>query len=147
VTNLTVTCQVEGVLQWLPSTSVTTEEKAMLEPIPNAVERFIAQDDEPVVMLNLLRFLEGGRDLYGRYLRVVQASLAKVSAEILYAGVCEPALVAEPDQSWDAVVVVRYPSRSAFLRMASDPGYLEIAHLRSDGLRETVLQPTKPWTL
>ena len=119
----------------------------MLEPIPNAVEKFIAQDDEPVVMLNLLRFLDGGRDLYGRYLRAVQASLAKVSAEILYAGVCEPALVAEADQSWDAVVVVRYPSRSAFLRMASDPGYLEIAHLRIDGLRETVLQPTKPWKL
>lgn len=119
----------------------------MLEPIPNAIEKFVAQDDEPVVMLNLLRFLDGGRDLYGRYLRAVQASLAKVSAEILYAGACEPALIAEPDQSWDAVVVVRYPSRSAFLRMASDPGYLEIAHLRSDGLRETVLQPTKPWTL
>ncbi len=119
----------------------------MLEPIPNAVEKFIAQDDEPVVMLNLLRFLDGGRDLYGRYLHAVQASLAKVSAEILYAGACEPALIAEPDQRWDAVVVVRYPSRSAFVRMASDPGYLEIAHLRSDGLRETVLQPTKPWTL
>ncbi len=54
----------------------------MLEPIPNAVEKFIAQDDEPVVMLNLLRFLDGGRDLYGRYLHAVQASLAKVSAEI-----------------------------------------------------------------
>ena len=32
----------------------------MLEPIPNAVEKFIAHDDEPVVMLNLLRFLDVG---------------------------------------------------------------------------------------
>lgn len=116
----------------------------MLEPIPNSVETFMAEDDGPVVMLNLLRFVEGGRDLYERYLKAVRPSLAKVSAELVYAGICGPALIAEPDQSWDAVVVVRYPSRAAFLRMATDPGYLEIAHLRKDGLRETVLQPTKP---
>lgn len=117
----------------------------MLEPIPNAVDEFIAApDDGPVVMLNLLRFVEGGRDLYARYLRVVQPSLAKVSAEIVYAGVCGPALVAEADQAWDAVVIVRYPSRAAFLQMAGDPAYQEIAHLRMDALRATVLQPTQP---
>ena len=115
----------------------------MLEPIPNAVENFIAHDDgRPVVMLNLLRFVDGGREVYEQYLRAVQPSLAKVSAEVIYAGMCGPAIVAEPDQSWDAVVVVRYPSRSAFLQMATDPAYLEIAHLRSDAIRETVLQPT-----
>jgi uncharacterized protein (DUF1330 family) len=120
----------------------------MIEPTPNAIEAFIGQDDgEPVVMLNLLRYVEGGRDSYERYLRAVRPCLAKVSAELVYAGICGPAIVAEPDQSWDAVVVVRYPNRSALLQMAADPAYLEIAHLRIDALRETVLQPTRQWML
>lgn len=120
----------------------------MLEPIANAVQEFSAAPaGGPVTMLNLLRFVEGGRDLYARYLQAVQSSLAKVSAEIVYAGECGPALIAEADEAWDAVVIVRYPSRAAFLQMAGDPAYREIAHLRTDALRATVLQPTQPWSV
>ena len=42
------------------------------------------------------------------------------------------------------VVLVRYPDRQAFVDMIRDPDYRAGAHLRSDALVETVLQPTVP---
>ena len=45
-------------------------------------------------------------------------------------------------QAWDAVVLMRYPSRQAFASMVRDPEYRAGAHLRSEALTEAVLQPT-----
>ena len=53
--------------------------------------------------------------------------------------------MAEPGQEWDAVLVVRYPSRRAFSDMLRDPGYQEGTQLRSGALVEAVLQATTPW--
>ncbi len=53
-------------------------------------------------------------------------------------------LVAPDSHRWDAVLVVRYPSREAFSRMVADPEYQQITHLRSEGLEEAVLQATVP---
>jgi uncharacterized protein (DUF1330 family) len=120
----------------------------MIDPTPDTIRALATQggDDAPVVMLNLLRFAEGGRETYEQYARAAQPFLAKAEAEVLYAGLGAQALVAEPGQSWDAVIVVRYPSRAAFLRMVMDPGYLAITHLRTKALREAVLQPTTAWS-
>jgi uncharacterized protein (DUF1330 family) len=54
-------------------------------------------------------------------------------------------LVAETGQSWDAVLLVRYPSRDAFTRMVADPEYQEVTDLRSRALTEAVLRATMPW--
>jgi hypothetical protein len=54
------------------------------------------------------------------------------------------ALVAEPGQAWDTVVLVRYPSRQAFYDMAHHEPYLAGVHLRSGALVEAVLQATVP---
>jgi uncharacterized protein (DUF1330 family) len=51
-------------------------------------------------------------------------------------------VVAEPGQAWDAVLLVRYPSRKAFSDMVRDPEYQAGTHLRSESLVEAVLQPT-----
>ncbi|GAA4917094.1 DUF1330 domain-containing protein [Streptomonospora salina] len=99
----------------------------------------------PVVMLNLLRFAPGGRPAYEEYSRKAGRFLKKYGGEVLYAGDGASPLVAEEGQDWDAVLVVRYPSREAFSRMVSDPEYQEITHLRSGALSEAVLQPTVPW--
>jgi uncharacterized protein (DUF1330 family) len=53
-------------------------------------------------------------------------------------------LAAEPGQEWDAVLLVRYPSREAFSRMVADPQYHAISHLRTEALTEAVLQATTP---
>ena len=101
--------------------------------------------DGPVVMLNLLRFAPGGRELYARYSREAAPFLAKHGGEVVYAGDGGRAVVAEPGQSWDAVLVVRYPSAAAFSAMVADPGYQAITTWRTQALAAAVLQPTTPW--
>ncbi|MBQ0878276.1 MULTISPECIES: DUF1330 domain-containing protein [Streptomyces] len=101
---------------------------------------------EPFVMLNLLRFAPDGREAYEEYSRRAAAFLRQYGGELLYAGDGDTPLVAAHAQAWDAVLLVRYPSREAFSRMVADPGYREITPLRTRALDETVLQPTTPWT-
>ncbi len=110
------------------------------------LKRFIDQGEQgEVVMINLLRFAQGGREQYEAYAYAIEPFLVKVGGSIVYAGIAGDALVAEDSQAWDAVVIVRYPSRAAFTAMVADPGYQTITHLRTSALRETVLQPTTPW--
>ncbi len=118
-----------------------------IDPTGRDLQRFLAQPDDgaPVVMLNLLRVRDGDRAGYEAYMRATAPHLAKVGGTLLYAGVGDAALIAEPGQAWDAVLLVRYPSRAAFLAMVADPAYQAITHLRHDALVEAVLQPTHPW--
>ncbi|MGP2437894.1 DUF1330 domain-containing protein [Streptomyces sp. JW3] len=101
---------------------------------------------EPFVMLNLLRFAPDGRASYEEYSRRAAVFLRRYGGELLYAGDGATPLVAEQGQAWDAVLLVRYPSREAFSRMVADPDYRKITPLRSRALTEAVLQPTTPWT-
>lgn len=97
-------------------------------------------------MLNLLRYTEGGRDVYDHYARALATTfLPRYGGEVLCAGDGSTSLVAETGQSWDAVLLVRYPSRDAFTRMVADPEYQEVTGLRSRALTEAVLQATVPW--
>lgn len=117
-----------------------------IDPRGSDLKRFIAEDDgKPVVMLNLLRFADGGRARYDEYARAIQPFLAQVGGEVVYAGDGATALVAEPGQAWDAVLLVKYPSRAAFGAMVADPEYQRITHLRTEALAEAVLQATTPW--
>ena len=100
----------------------------------------------PVVMLNLLRFTEGGRESYARYSKALtETFLARYGGEVLYAGNGTTPLVAEQGQDWDAVLLVRYPSREAFSKMVADPEYQQFTHSRTEALTEAVLQPTTEW--
>lgn len=97
-------------------------------------------------MLNLLRFKEGGRELYARYAEALeQTFLPRYGAEVLYAGDGSTALVAEEGQAWDAVLIVRYPTRTAFSQMVADPEYQVVTRHRTEALEEAVLQATVPW--
>jgi uncharacterized protein (DUF1330 family) len=100
----------------------------------------------PVVMLNLLRFRpDGGRESYQCYAEALGQSInARYGLTVEYLGDGGRALVAEDGQAWDMVVLVRYPDRRAFADMIRDPEYQALAHLRSDALVESVLQPTTP---
>ncbi|WP_239152793.1 DUF1330 domain-containing protein [Virgisporangium aurantiacum] len=118
-----------------------------VDPTGKDLADFLAGDpDSPVVMLNLLRFAEGGRENYARYVRAFRETFApRYGVEVVYAGDGDTALVAEDGQQGDAVLLVRYPSRQAFSRMVADPEYQQITHLRTQALSEAVLQPTVPW--
>lgn len=118
-----------------------------VDPRGSDLKRYLAEDPGgPVVMLNLLRYKpDGGRERYQEYVAHFQRTSAKFGAEVLYVGDGSTALVAEAGQSWDALLVVRYPSRQAFSDMVRDPDYQQGAHLRTEALEEAVLQATVPW--
>ena len=119
--------------------------RVSVDPTGADLKRFMQEDPGgPVVMLNLLRFAEGGRASYDEYARKIVPFIQRVEAEVLYFGDCSTVLVAPESHRWDAVLVVRYPSREAFSRMVADPEYQQITHLRSEGLEEAVLQATVP---
>jgi uncharacterized protein (DUF1330 family) len=120
-----------------------------VDPVGADLKRLLAEDPGgPVVMLNLLRFKpDGGRESYAKYSdALTDTYLARYGGEVLYAGDGSTVLVAEDGQAWDAVLVVRYPSREAFCRMVADPEYQQFTHFRTDALEEAVLQATVPWS-
>jgi hypothetical protein len=64
-----------------------------------------------VVVLNPLRFAEDGRELYLQYTGESGARVAfRFGVEVVYAGDGSEAVIAEPGQQWDAVLLVRCPS-------------------------------------
>ena len=117
-----------------------------VDPTGHDMKRYLAEDDGgEVVMLNLLRFRPDGRDSYTAYSRAIAPFLAKVGGSVVYAGECGTSLVPAVGSGWDAVLLVRYPSRAAFSQMVADPEYQQITHLRTEALEEAVLQATAPW--
>lgn len=118
-----------------------------VDPRGADLKRYLAEDPGgPVVMLNLLRFKpDGGRERYLEYVEHFQRTATGFGAEVLYVGDGSTALVAEPGQSWDAVLLVRYPTRQAFSDMVRDPEYGKGTHLRTEALEEAVLQATSEW--
>jgi uncharacterized protein (DUF1330 family) len=97
-------------------------------------------------MLNLLRFAECGRESYDQYATALSETfLPRYGGEVLNAGDGGTPLVAERGQDWDAVLLVRYPSRETFSRMVADADYQQVTHLRTQALTEATLQPTTPW--
>jgi uncharacterized protein (DUF1330 family) len=118
-----------------------------IDPRGADLKRFLQEDPGgPVVMLNLLRYADGGRELYTQYAEALSTTfLPRYGGEVLYAGDGSTALVAEDGQAWDAVLLVRYPSREAFSRMVADPEYQQVTGLRTRALTEAVLQATIPW--
>ena len=118
-----------------------------VDPTGHDLKRFLAADpDGEVVMLNLLRFRAGGRPSYEAYAREIRPFLEKVGASVVWLGDCGEALVAPDSHRWDAVLLVRYPTRRAFSAMVADPEYQAITHLRTEALEAAVLQPTTGWT-
>lgn len=119
-----------------------------IDPRGRDLKRYLEEDPGgPVVMLNLLRFAEGGRELYEQYADALSTTfLPRYGGEVLFAGDGSTALVAEHGQDWDVVLLVRYPSRAAFSQMVADPEYQQVTELRTRALTEAVLQATVPWT-
>ena len=79
-------------------------------------------DTGPVVMVNMLRLRD--RAAYKRYSELTMPLIKSRGGTVIWAGDGEA--VAYGDASadrWDYVVLVRYPSRAAFLDMLASPEY------------------------
>jgi uncharacterized protein (DUF1330 family) len=94
-------------------------------------------DDGEFVMLNLNQYRD--RDRYQRYAAVAAQVLADVGGSIAWYTPGDRTVVGEPGERWDEVIAVRYPSVSAFLKLASDPRLLEVRDERAAGLERATL--------
>jgi uncharacterized protein (DUF1330 family) len=93
----------------------------------------------PIVMLNLLRFKpDGGRESYDRYLAGAAPYLRQVGGVVLFQGDAHLVVIGEQGE-WDTVLVVRYPSKEAFLEMLRIPEYQAVTGLRTDALLDARL--------
>jgi uncharacterized protein (DUF1330 family) len=98
-------------------------------------------DSEPFVMANLLRFANiEARDQYFReYAPGALQLIRRGGGEVVWAGMAAEAFVPGGPEPWDHLILVRWPSRSAFLRMLESPEYGELKGVRDAALAETMM--------
>lgn len=105
--------------------------------------------DEPVMMLNLVRYrdkavYEDGRDAsgaeaYAAYGRESAPIFKRVGGEIIWRGRPQVMLIGPADKQWDEIFVARYPSAGAFLEMVTDPDYREAVKHRQAAVLDSRL--------
>jgi uncharacterized protein (DUF1330 family) len=110
------------------------------------VELMEAPDEVPVVMLNLLKFKEqadgaggSGASEYNKYGEAAVQMVEARGGKVLWMGRADQILIGNPDEKWDAVALVQYPSRKDFVEMVSTPEYETAHEHRESGLERTVL--------
>ena len=121
----------------------------VIDPTPEQFKALAGSDDEsPIVMVNLVRFKdqatgidEGktGAEAYATYGEKIAPYLAEVGGEVLTATSSVESIIGPDQPEWDAVILVRYPSRKAFISMVSNPGYQKEHEHRAAGLEEARL--------
>ncbi len=100
--------------------------------------------DQPVVMVNLLKFKaradesEGdatGQVAYGRYAEQMRKVVESQGGRFIWAGRVDSKVIGEDgDPEFDVVALVEYPSRREFLEIAGSQKVREIGEHRSAGL-------------
>ena len=115
-----------------------------IEPSQQQIDELASSPDTgPVVMINLLRYRpDGGAAAYAHYGEGVLPCLAQVGGRILWQGRPDSVVIGEEADRWDAVVLVEYPSRQAFLAMVSSAEYQAIAGRRTEALADSRLIAT-----
>ena len=113
-------------------------------PEPQQIQELMqGPADTPVVMVNLLSFkaeADGGNEgmtgaasymLYGGKMREFVESKG---GRFLWTGRVDSMVIGESDAEFQVVALVEYPSRKAFLEIASSAHVAEIGKDRKDGL-------------
>lgn len=103
-----------------------------MQPTPEQLQAFMALPSGPVCMVNLIKLKKDTGEQYAKYGVEVGKILTKIGAEMVFSGQCKGALIG--GATWDAVAIVRYPDKTALLKMAQSEEYQAIHHYREDGL-------------
>ncbi|HMU27908.1 MAG TPA: DUF1330 domain-containing protein [Solirubrobacterales bacterium] len=121
----------------------------VIDPTPEQFKALVESDDDsPIVMVNLIRFKdqatgidEGrtGAEAYATYGQNIARYLAEVGGEVLIATASVESIIGPEQAEWDAVLLVRYPSRKAFIQMITNPGYQKEHEHRAAGVEEARL--------
>ena len=121
-----------------------------LEPTPEQFAALAARPaDEPVVMVNLLKFKpEGGLESYRQYGQEVVPHLERVGATLRYAGGAPSVVIGNGEQPWwDAILIVEYPTPQAFIDMVTTQEYAKVHEHRATALDRGDLIATSTWSV
>lgn len=108
-----------------------------IDPDPKRLPEILDQlpKDVPIFMLNLLRFRDkalypdgrssdiSGREAYGLYSKVAATTLKAIGGEVFFMGNVKGHPIAPPDEIWDSMMLIKYPSIEAFKTMIDMPEY------------------------
>ncbi|MEH6556976.1 MAG: DUF1330 domain-containing protein [Oceanicoccus sp.] len=85
-----------------------------------------------------------GRDAYNEYGKVVLPMIIALGGHLAYRGTCNQHFVGDESQDYDELIVVRYPSRKAYLNMFNSHEYQSAIMHRKAGLEFRVLHASTP---
>jgi len=103
-------------------------------------------DERPLQLVNLFKFKDkaeysdgretslSGKEAYDLYGRPMLDVLAKFGAEVVFFSEMTGLIIGEVEEMWDAMAIVRYPSRQVLLDMTSSPEFKELSVHREAGL-------------
>jgi uncharacterized protein (DUF1330 family) len=113
---------------------------------PENVQSFLAGEDAPVVMVNLLKFKEKasyadgreteltGEQAYQLYASEMRKLVEGAGGRFLFGGEVESLLLGEVEELWDMVGLVEYPTPKSLVQIASSPDFAKIETHREAGL-------------
>lgn len=130
-----------------------------IDPNEQQIEAIVAvagsEADGPIVMLNLNRYREradygeappddvdadvSGREAYQRYTEVALGAVAATGGVVVWMTESPGTVIGREDDRFDEVFAVWYPSRSAFLSLASVDGYADVLVHRTAALERAVI--------
>jgi uncharacterized protein (DUF1330 family) len=98
---------------------------------------------QPVVMVNLLRFKPeadapdqglSGQEAYRRYVERMKTFIESKGCRILWSGRVDSQVIGTGGEQFHMIGLVEYPSREAFVAIATDPEVEQFAVHRTAGL-------------
>ena len=105
-------------------------------------------DDQPIYMINLLKFKEkaeykdgretslSGREAYALYGEIIEKHLIQIGGELIFKSKVTRITVGKVDELWDAIAIAKWPSKKVMGEnmMPTDPELLEGYQHREAGL-------------
>ena len=105
-------------------------------------------DDQPIYMINLLKFKEkaeykdgretslSGREAYALYAEIIEKHLIEIGGELIFKSKVTRITVGKVDELWDAIAIAKWPSKKVMGEnmMPTDPELLEGYQHREAGL-------------
>lgn len=126
-----------------------------INPEPKTFSKLFASlpKDQPVVMLNLLKFRElanyengeapcSGREAYKKYSEQAIGHIKNMGGSLLWMGDAKMSVIAPTEEEWDEVLLVRYPSVEHFIQMVTNPEYQQLTQHRTAALEDSRLIAT-----
>ena len=129
---------------------------ASIAPRPDQLQEALADVPQgvPIVMLNMLRFREtaaypdgrpaiSGRAAYAKYSAEASKQVAQVGGSLVWIGEALGSVIGPPDEQWDQIFLIRYPSFEMFIRMINSAAYQDIVVHRTAALKDSRLIATR----